>query len=149
MTLGERIVEDMKTALKAGDKTRLETLRTLRAQIVELSKRGSDKPLTPDDESAVLRSAIKKRKEAIEVYARAGRRELADKETLELEIIQGYLPQQLNPGEAEKEIEKILAAVSATSSKDFGKAMGAVMKELKGKADGALVREIVKRQLGL
>ncbi|MEP0822043.1 MAG: GatB/YqeY domain-containing protein [Ignavibacterium sp.] len=148
MTLSNRIAEDMKTALKSGDKTRLETLRTLRAQILELSKRGSDKPVTPDDEGAVLRSAIKKRREAIDVYTRAGRRELADKEALELKIIQEYLPQQLSPEETEKEIEKILAAVGATSSKDFGKAMGAVMKELKGKADGGIVQNIVKRRLG-
>lgn len=148
MTLSNRIAEDMKTALKSGDKTRLETLRTLRAQILELSKRGSDKPVTPDDEGAVLRLAIKKRREAIDVYTRAGRRELADKEALELKIIQEYLPQQLSPEETEKEIEKILAAVGATSSKDFGKAMGAVMKELKGKADGGIVQNIVKRRLG-
>lgn len=148
MTLSERIAEDLKTALKAGDKTRLETLRTLRAQMVELSKRGTDTRVTPDDELAVLRSAIKKRKEAIDVYSRVGREELADKEARELKIIQEYLPQQLNPDETEKEVERILTAVGAMSPKDFGKAMGAVMKELKGKADGGLVQDIVKRRLG-
>ena len=76
MTLSERIAEDMKQALKAGEKLKLETLRTLRAQLLELTKRGPAQPVTNDDELSVLLSAIKKRREAIDVYQQAGRKEL-------------------------------------------------------------------------
>jgi uncharacterized protein YqeY len=148
MTLNERIAEDMKTALKDGERTKLETLRTVRAQILELSKRGTDNPVTADDEVNVLRTAIKKRKEAIELYTQAGRMDLAEKESRELEIIQSYLPKQLDAGEIEREVERILKTVGILSPRDFGKAMGAVMKELKGKAEGGMVQDVVKRKLG-
>lgn len=148
MTLSERIANDMKTALKEGDRTRLETLRTVRAQILELSKRGSDKPVTADDEGAVLRSAIKKRREAIEVYTKAGRNDLAEKESAELKIIQGYLPEQMDPARVEQEVERIVAGLGTVQASDFGRVMGMVMKELKGKADGGVIQSIVKRRLG-
>lgn len=148
MTLSERIADDMKAALKNGDRTKLETLRTLRAQILELSKRGADKPVTADDEGAVLRSAIKKRKEAIEVYSKAKRNDLADKEASELKIIQSYLPEQLDPARVEQEVERILAGLGTVQAADFGRVMGTVMKELKGKADGGVIQSIVKRRLG-
>ncbi|MBI4418075.1 MAG: GatB/YqeY domain-containing protein [Ignavibacteriales bacterium] len=148
MTLNERIAEDMKTALKGGERTKLETLRTVRAQILELSKRGTDNPVTADDEVNVLRTAIKKRKEAIELYTQAGRMDLAEKESRELEIIQSYFPKQLDAGEIEREVERILKTLGVLSFRDFGKAMGAVMKELKGKAEGGMVQDVVKRKLG-
>lgn len=148
MTLSERIANDMKTALKEGDRTRLETLRTVRAQILELSKRGSDKPVTADDEGAVLRSSIKKRREAIEVYTKAGRNDLAEKESAELKIIQGYLPEQMDPARVEQEVERIVAGLGTVQASDFGRVMGMVMKELKGKADGGVIQSIVKRRLG-
>lgn len=148
MTLSERIAEDMKQALKAGEKLKLETLRTVRAQFLDLTKRGSDHPVTEDDEMAVLLSAIKKRKEAIDVYQQAGRKELVEKEKSELEIIQAYLPQQMSRDEADRAIEAIVKQTGASSPKDFGKVMGVAMKELKGKIDGKTVQEIVKQKLG-
>jgi len=148
MTLSERISEDMKTAMKSGDKLRLETLRTLRAQFIELSKRGSDKPLTDSDELSVLTSAMKKRKEAIDLYQQAGRKELVQQENAELRIIQEYLPRQLTPQEAEIEIERVIAETGASGPQDFGKAMGPAMKVLKGKIDGKTVQEILKKKLG-
>lgn len=148
MTLSERITEDMKVALKAGEKLRLETLRTLRAQFLELGKRGPAQPVTADDEMAVLLSALKKRKEAIDLYQQAGRKELVEKETSELEIIQTYLPSQMSREEADREIQAIVTKTGASSPKDFGKVMGVAMKELKGKIDGKIVQEIVKQKLG-
>lgn len=148
MTLSERITEDMKVALKAGEKLRLETLRTIRAQFLELGKRGPAQPVTADDEMAVLLSALKKRKEAIDLYQQAGRKELVDKETSELEIIQTYLPSQMSREEADREIQTIVTNTGASSPKDFGKVMGVAMKELKGKIDGKIVQEIVKQKLG-
>lgn len=148
MTLGERITEDMKSALKAGEKLRLETLRTIRAQFLELGKRGPSQPVTADDEMAVLLSAIKKRKEAIDLYQQAGRKDLVEKEKGELEIIQAYLPSQMSREEADREIQTIVKNTGASSAKDFGKVMGVAMKELKGRIDGKIVQEIVKQKLG-
>ncbi len=148
MSLIDRINEDMKAALKKGEKLRLETLRTVRVQLTELSKRGSDKPITQDDELSALMSAIKKRKEAIDLYQQAGRKELVDQESKELEIIQSYLPKQMGREDAEHEIDSIIRQSGTTSAKDFGKVMGMVMKDLKGKIDGRIIQEIVKQKLG-
>lgn len=148
MNLSDRINEDMKSALKKGEKLRLETLRTVRAQLIELSKRGSDKPITLDDELSALMGAIKKRKEAIDLYQQAGRKELVDQESKELEIIQSYLPAQMGRKDAEHEIDSIIRQSGAVSAKDFGKVMGMVMKDLKGKIDGKIIQEIVKQKLG-
>lgn len=148
MSLSDRISEDMKAALKKGEKLRLETLRTVRAQLIEFSKRGSDKPVTQDDELSALMSAIKKRKEAIDLYQQAGRKELVDQESKELEIIQSYLPKQMGREDAEHEIDSIIRQSGASSAKDLGKVMGMVMKDLKGKIDGKIIQEIVKHKLG-
>ncbi len=148
MTLNERITHDMKAAMKAGQKLKLETLRTVRAQFIELDKRGGEKKITADDELAVLLAAIKKRKEAIELYQQAGRKELADQETSELEILKSYLPAQMSREEAESVLLRIIRETGASSQKDFGKVMGVAMKELKGKVEGSLVQELVKQHLG-
>lgn len=148
MKLSERIAEDMKQALKAGEKLRLETLRTLRAQFLELTKRGTGTAVTDDEEMSVVLTAIKKRRESIDVYQQAGRKELVEKESRELEIIQTYLPRQMSREEAEGEIQKIIQQTGASSPKDLGKVMSAVMKDLKGRIDGKIVQEIVKQKLG-
>lgn len=148
MTLNERIAEDMKTAMKSGAALKLSTLRTLRAQLIELSKRGTEGPITSEDETGVLLSAIKKRKEAIELYEKGGRSELAAKEREEISIITSYLPQQMTREEILGTIREIVTRTGSSSPKDFGKVMGVAMKELKGKADGSLVQELVKHTLG-
>ncbi len=148
MTLNERITSDLKAAMKSGDSVKLNTIRSIRAQIIELSKRGNGESITPEDEVTALLSSVKKRKEAIEMYEKAGRKDLADQEQKELEIIRAYLPQQMSKEEAEKIITSIVAQVGATSIKDLGKVMPAAMKELKGKVDGSIIQEIVKARLG-
>ncbi|MFH0990210.1 MAG: GatB/YqeY domain-containing protein [bacterium] len=147
MTLNDKITQDLKEAMKAGEKIRLETLRTLRAQMIELSKRGSEYTITQDDEMAVLIAAMKKRKEAIDIYEKAGRTDLASQEKQELEIISHYLPKQLTVEEAAMIVAKIITDLGANSSKDFGKVMPLAIKELKGKIDGKIVQEIVKSRL--
>jgi uncharacterized protein YqeY len=112
-----------------------------------LSKRGEDKTITPEDELAVLMSAVKKRKEAIEMYRQGGREELAKQEEQELEIINQYLPKQASKEEAEALIDKLIAQTGASTAKDFGKVMPLAMKELKGRIDGKLVQELVKAKL--
>ncbi|MBI2429284.1 MAG: GatB/YqeY domain-containing protein [Ignavibacteriales bacterium] len=147
MNLKDKITEDLKSAMKSGEKLRIETLRMLRAQILEFEKSGMNRAMTDDDDMKILLSSVKKRKESIEQYEKAGRKELADQELKEIEIIQAYLPKQMTKEEAEIVIVKVIAEVGATSVKDFGKVMPAVMKELKGKVDGKIINEIVKQKL--
>jgi uncharacterized protein len=148
MTLNEKINTDLKSAMKSGEKTKLETLRLLRAHMIELSKRGEGKEITPEEELSVLMAAMKKRKEAIEIYEKAGRTELAQQERAELDVISSYLPKQLSAEEAGEIISRIMAQTGASGAKDFGKVMPLAMKELKGKFDGKQVQEIVKAKLG-
>lgn len=149
MSLLNKISDDMKIALKSGNKLRLETLRMIRAGLLEkqVEKRPSG-GMTLDDELSVLLSASKKRKEAIEIYRQNNRNDLADQEEKELNIIQEYMPKQLSQADIEDYIKNVIAEQNATSLKDFGKVMPTVMKELKGKADGKLIQETVKKYLG-
>jgi len=150
MGLKEKISDDMKTAMKSGDKLRLETLRTLRAVLMEkeIEKRGSGSPMSAEDEIGVLMTAAKKRKESIEQFEKGGRMELVEQEGKELAIIQEYLPKQMSSEEIGKVIDEMAVQVGAASAADFGKLMPAVMKQLKGKADGKLVQEMVRKRLG-
>ncbi|OLD67557.1 MAG: glutamyl-tRNA amidotransferase [Ignavibacteria bacterium 13_1_40CM_2_61_4] len=150
MALLEKISDDMKVALKSGKKLRLETLRMIRAGLLEkqVEKRPSG-GMTGEDEVAVLIAAAKKRKEAVTIYREKGREDLARTEEEELGIIQEYLPKQLTAAEIEELVKKTISASGAATAKDFGKVMPLVMKELKGRADGKLVQEIVKRTLGM
>lgn len=150
MPLKEKISEDLKTAMKAGDKIRLETLRTMRAALMEkeIEFRGSGKQISAEDEIGVLISAAKKRKESIKQFQAAGRSELAEQEATELRIIQEYLPTPLAEEEIQMVIDEIINTVGASGPGDFGKVMPQVMKQLKGKADGKLIQDLVKRRLG-
>jgi hypothetical protein len=134
--------------MKSGDSVKLNTIRSIRSKIIELSKRGTGSSITPEDELTILLSEAKKRKEAIELYQKGGRTDLSDQEQRELEIINEYLPKQMSREEAVDIVKKIIQATEAVSAKDFGKVMPAAMKELKGKIDGKVVQEIVKEQLG-
>lgn len=149
MALKEKIIEDMKRAMKSGDKLRLETLRTLRAALLEkeIERRGSGGPVTPEDEVGVLSNAAKRRRESIELFAKGGRGDLVDQETRELHIIQEYLPKQMSPEELTALITRVIAETSASTPADFGKVMPVVMKEARGKADGKTVQEMVRNLL--
>ncbi len=147
MSLRETINDDLKAAMKSGDKLRLETIRSIRALILEFDKSGSGKEFTPDEEIRLLTSAAKKRKDSIEQYRNAGREDLASKEEKELEILQNYLPKQLSEDEILNEIIKIAGNIGAKTKNDFPKLMPEVMKTLKGKADGKTVRNIVENYL--
>ena len=148
MDLSEKINTDLKVAMKSGDSIKLNTIRSIRTKIIELSKRGTGSNITQEDELKILLSEAKKRKEAIEMYQKAGRTDLADQEQHELEIINEYLPKQLSKEEAADIVKKIISEVGAHSAKDLGKVMPVAMKELKGKIDGKVVQELVKEKLG-
>ncbi|MCL6100513.1 MAG: GatB/YqeY domain-containing protein [Bacteroidetes bacterium] len=147
MNLRDKINEDLKSAMKAGDKIRLETVRSIRALILEFEKSGSGKELNAEEEIRMLTSAAKKRKESIEQFRNAGRNELAEKEEAELKIIEEYLPKQLSADEVMAEVKKIAVEVGAKAKEDFPKLMPVAAKNLKGKAEGKLVKEVVEKFL--
>lgn len=148
MTLEEKINEEIKKSAKSGDKIRLETVRSIRASIIEFVKSGANKEMTPEIEQQILMTAAKRRRDSIQMYEQGNRPELADKEKQELQIIEEYLPKQLSEDETKDIVKKIIADAGAVDMKDLGKVMGPAMKELKGKADGNLVQKIVRELLG-
>lgn len=142
----QQISNDLKTALKAGDKNKVETLRFLQSvlQNKEIEKRGiSGGELTDEEVERVLMSEAKKRKEAIRAYKEGGRAELAEKENQELSIIEQYLPKQMSREETEQKIKEIL---EREKPDNFGLAMKVVMTELRGKADSQMIADIVKEK---
>ncbi len=148
MNLEQKVNEEMKIAMKSGNKTRLETLRSLRAGIIEFAKSGLDREMNQDDEIKLLNNQAKRRRDAIEMYGSAGRNDLKEKEEFELSVIQEFLPKQLTDEELSVIIKSVIEKAGATSMKDLGKVMGASMKELSGKADGNKVQQLVKDILG-
>lgn len=148
MSLKDTLSKEIINATKAGDKIRLETIRGLRAILLEKEIEKRPNLITSDDEMGVLISSAKKRKESIEMYEKGGRVELAEKEKRELKIIEEFLPKQLTADEVETIVRRIISESGASSQKDFGKVMPNVMKEIKGKADGKLISDTVKKLLG-
>lgn len=150
MSLKDRISEDIKTAMKAKDKIRLETVRGIKKAILEkevaLRPKGQDS-LTEEQEIELLAQQAKQRRDSIEQFSKAGREDLAEKEQQELAILETYLPKQVDESELEAIVDEIIASVGATSAKDLGKVMGAAMKQLKGKADGKKIQALVKSKL--
>ncbi|MBK7106716.1 MAG: GatB/YqeY domain-containing protein [Ignavibacteriae bacterium] len=144
MSLKDKINNDLKDAMKSQDKLRLNTIRSIRALILEYEKSGTIKELSAEDEIKMLSSAAKKRKDSIEQYSNAGRKDLAEKESQELEIIQNYLPKQMSNEEILAKIKEIANEIGAVSKTDFAKLMPAAMKNLKGLADGSEIRKIVE-----
>ncbi|MBU6141747.1 GatB/YqeY domain-containing protein [Patescibacteria group bacterium] len=143
----EKIMSDLKEAMKAGNADKVGLLRMLNSALKNKAiEKGKDAQLTADDEMQVLLREAKKRKESIEAFMTGGRADLADKEKVELAIIEGYLPKQMSREEAAALVEKILAGVADKSN--TGLVMKAVMAEMKGKADGKMVSELVKEKLG-
>jgi len=146
--LQEKLKEDFKVAFKAGDTEKRDTLRYLSSQIQnkEIEKRGKGdaSPLTEEEVLDLLTKEAKKRQEAIELFTKGDRADLAEKEQKELVIIQAYLPAQLT----REEVAAIIDEVIAAGANDFSSAMKEISKKTKGRADGKLVAELVKTKLG-
>ena len=149
MNLSEKINNDLKEAMKSNDSIRLQTIRSIRAQILEFEKSGTGKKLDPEEEIKLLSTAAKKRKEAMEEYLKADRKDLATTEEAELNIIKSYLPKQLSGEELLVKVKQIAEQLNAKSNSDFTKLMPAAIKELKGQADGKAVKEAVEKVLGI
>lgn len=150
----EWITRDLKEALRNQEELRLSVLRMVSAALHnrEIEKRshgGVPLELSEEEITAVLRSEIKKRKDAAEGFAKGGRTDSAEKERKEEEIIRAYLPAECSDEEVEKTTREAIAAAGASSEKDFGKVMSGAMKRLKGKASGDRVSAAVKKALGM
>ena len=148
MNLTEKINSDLKEAMKSNDSVKLQTIRSIRALILEFEKSGSGKKLNEEEEIKLLSSAAKKRKEAMEEYIKAGRNDLASIEETELNIIKTYLPKQLTPEEILQRIKLLADQIGATTKADFPKLMPLAIKELKGLADGKVIKETIEKFLG-
>jgi uncharacterized protein YqeY len=147
MSLKERIVSDMTTAMKAKDAARLSTLRMVKANIMNREiEKGSD--LTDEELTKAFQSLVKQRRDSIEQYEKAGRQELADKERAEIEVIEAYLPRAATREEIEQAVAEAIKETNASSMRDMGAVMKAAQARLAGQsADGRMVSEIVKAKL--
>lgn len=147
MNLTEQINQDIKKAMLAKDKAKLEALRAVKAALLlEASKDGSG---TVSDEAglAILKKLVKQRKDAATIYHEQNRPDLAQDEEFQIEILSVYLPEQMGEDEVRKIIKETIAQLGASSPADMGKVMGPIMGKLNGKADGKLISTIVKEEL--
>jgi len=146
MSLKERITADMKSAMRARDAERLSTIRMLQAAI---KQREVDERITLDDAQvrAVIEKMIKQRKEAATQFEAAGRSDLLAKETAEIDLLTGYLPEQLSDAEVAALIERVIRETGAVGLKDMGKAMAVVKREAQGRCDMAAVSTRLKARL--
>lgn len=150
MSLIDKINEEFKKAIVLKDELKVSTLRMLKAGIqnMEIELRTKRKELNDESVLGVVGREVKRRKESIEAFVKGLRQDLADKERKELEILLNYLPAQLSDEQLREIVQKKIKEIGATGPADFGKVMGPVAKETKGKADGNRVSQIVKEELG-
>jgi uncharacterized protein YqeY len=144
--LYDTLLDDIKVAMKARNTEALTTLRSMNAQIKDATI-NQGKEVSDIDVATVLAKAIKQRQESAEQFHQGGRQDLADTEEREMELLRKYQPQQLTESEIEALVQSCASETGATSKKDIGKLMGALMPQVKGKADGKLVNQIVMRFL--
>jgi uncharacterized protein YqeY len=148
MSLKERIDADIKKAMLAKNREELDALRSIKSMILLAeTEKGSTGELTADAEAKLLMKAAKQRRESADIFLAQSRKDLADRELFQLEIINRYLPQQLSEADLKKELERIIAEVGASGPKDMGKVMGVATKQLAGKAEGKMISAIVKELL--
>jgi uncharacterized protein YqeY len=149
MSLEQKIMTDLKTAMLAKDEKSLRSLRAIKAAILlAKTSEGAGGELKEDDEIKLLQKLVKQRKDSLEIYQQQNRTDLAQKEQEEIEVIEKFLPKQFSAEELQLEIKKIIAETGATSSADMGKVMGVATKKLAGKADGKTISATVREMLG-
>ncbi|MBR6639110.1 MAG: GatB/YqeY domain-containing protein [Muribaculaceae bacterium] len=148
MDLFEKISADIKSAMLAKDKVRLETLRGIKKEFLEAkTAKGGDGTLSDDVATKILVKMVKQRKESASIYASQNRADLSENELAEAAVIEEYLPKQLSEEELTAELQKIIAEVGATSAKEMGKVMGVASKALAGRAEGKAISAKVKELL--
>jgi len=148
MSLEQKVMADLKTAMLSKDEKSLRGLRAIKAAILlAKTSEGAGGELKDDDEVKLLQKLVKQRKDSLEIFQQQNRSDLAQKEQEEIEVIEKFLPKQLSAEELQLEIKKIIAETGATSSADMGKVMGAATKRLSGKADGKTISTAVRELL--
>ena len=147
MSLFDRITEDLKSAMLARQKDRLESLRAIKTALLLAKTESASHELSDDQEMKILQKLVKQRRESAEIYKTQNRPDLYENEVKEAAIIEEYLPRQMTEDELIPLLRDIMQRVGATSPRDMGKVMGAAAKELAGKADGRMIAEKVKELL--
>ncbi|KAA9041880.1 GatB/YqeY domain-containing protein [Ginsengibacter hankyongi] len=148
MSLEEKVMADLKSAMLAKDEKSLRSLRAIKAAIINLkTSEGFSGEIKNDDEIKLLQKLVKQRKESLEIYDKQNREDLAEKEKEEIEVIEKFLPKQMSEEELREVIATIIKETGATSQADMGKVMGMANKQLGGKADGKTIAAIVKEIL--
>ncbi len=148
MNIFDQISEDIKAAMKARDKVRLDTLRNIKKVFLEAKTApGANDTLEDADALKIIQKLAKQGRETAQTYVANNRQDLADGELEQVAVLEEYLPKALSEAEIEAEVRKIIAETGASSMKDMGRVMGAASKQMAGRADGRLISEIVKRLL--
>ena len=148
MSLEQKIMGELKTAMLAKDEKALRSLRAIKAAILlAKTSEGAGGELKEDDEIKLLQKLVKQRKDSLEIFQQQNRTDLAQKEQEEIEIIEKFLPKQLSADDLKSEVSAIISEVGASSPADMGKVMGAATKKLAGKADGKAISALVKELL--
>lgn len=147
MSLTDKINQDLKDALKGGEKEKLEVLRMIRAQIIEFSKRGGNQVLDEQKEIELLSSMVKSRLQSITSFKNGGREDLVAKEEFELVIMKKYLPEEISQEALQQGVAAIAKELSVQGKQDFGKLMQASVAKFKGRVDGKLIKEMVEQYL--
>ncbi|MCI6478095.1 MAG: GatB/YqeY domain-containing protein [Bacteroidales bacterium] len=146
--LFEQVSTDIKEAMKARDKVRLETLRNIKKVFLEAKTApGAEDNLSDANAMKILQKLAKQGKESAETYAKQNRQDLADAELAQVAVIEEYLPKPFSPEEVEEAVKTIISQIGATSMKDMGRVMGVATKQLAGKADGGAISQAVKKAL--
>ncbi len=147
MSLLDKLNDDLKTAMKAGDDVGKRTLRDLKAAISRVQKENPGRDLSDEEIIAVLRKQAKQRRDSIEAYRQGGREDLVAAESAELEVIERYLPAQMSEEAITEAAQRVIAELGASSPKDMGRVMSRLMPQLRGQADGRLVSQVVRNLL--
>ena len=148
MALFDKINEDIKAAMKARDKVRLETLRNIKKVFLEAKTApGSDGELSDDAALKIIQKLAKQGKETAETYTTNNRQDLANEELAQVKVLEEYLPKQLTESEIEAIVKEIISETNASSMKEMGKVMGIASKKMAGQADGKIISDIVKKLL--
>ena len=147
MSLEEKIMEDLKIAMKSQDKAAMRGLRAVKSALLLLKTDGSGKEITAEREIQLLQKLVKQRRESIAIFEKENRTDLAEVEKEEVAIIEKYLPEALSPAELEQFVRSVIASTGATSTKDMGKVIGVLKGQLAGKADMGKVSGLVKAAL--
>ncbi|PZX62819.1 GatB/YqeY domain-containing protein [Hydrotalea sandarakina] len=148
MNLEEKIMAEMKEAMKAKDEALLRGLRAIKAEIIKAkTEPGANGQISAEAELKLLQKLVKQRKDSLEIYQQQNRADLATKEQEEIAVIEKFLPQQLSPEALKAAVQQIISTVGATSAADMGKVMGVASKQLAGQADGKAIAACVKELL--